>query len=411
MMQAQLTVVSGPDKDRTIALDEGQTVVLGRGEAATARLIDPHVSRTHCQVQVAGGKFLLKDLGSRGGTLVNGRPLAEHALQPGDVVRIGGTELRFQLAGAPAAPTGLSKPKPAPKVAPLEQLVGTKLAFFEIEKQIAAGHSGLVFRARDTEHDRTVALKVLWPDTSKNEEAMQRFIRAMKTMLGVRHPNLVELYAAGKNGPYCWAAMEFIEGESATDLIDRIGIQGMLDWREAYRAAVHIGRALEEAHQRKIIHRNVTPANILRRHTDRAFLLGDLMLAKALEGAQARQVTQPGQLVGDVPYMSPERTGEGEVDHRSDIYMLGATTYALLTGRAPFAGNSLPELVRQVRQAEPVKPKEFQRSVNDQFQEVVLKMLAKRPDDRYLTPGALLRDLDRVGRFAKVEADYEEWGG
>jgi serine/threonine-protein kinase len=271
---------------------------------------------------------------------------------------------------------------------------------FEIRKKLATGASGMVFRAQDEEHSRTVALKVLWPETSKDEEAVQRFVRAMKTMLPVRHENIVQIYAAGKTGPYCWLAMEYVEGESLTDVIARIGTLGMLDWQYAFRVAVHIARALEAAAGHDIIHRNVTPANILVRASDKTAKLGDLMLAKAMSGTLARQVTRPGQLVGDVLYMSPERTrSEAEVDGRSDIYSLGATVYAVLTGRPPFEGSSLPEIVTRIRQAQPEKPKKYQLSVPDLFEGVVLRMLAKRPEDRFQTPTDLLKDLERVGRY------------
>jgi serine/threonine protein kinase len=197
-----------------------------------------------------------------------------------------------------------------------------------------------------------------------------------------------------------------------TAVIRRIGIEGMLDWREAYRVAVHIGRALQTAFEQNIIHRNVTPPNIVRRHTDRVCLLGDLMLAKALEGSLAKQVTMPGQLIGEVAYMSPERTRDAQTaDQRSDIYGLGATLYALLTGRPPFEEDSLPDLIRLVRTAEPRKPKEFQLSINEMFQDTVLKMIAKRPDDRFENPSDLLRTLDRIGRYANIEADWVEWSG
>ena len=264
----------------------------------------------------------------------------------------------------------------------------------------------MVFKAHDTEKDRVAAVKVLTPDPTHRDEQKERFVRAMKTMLPVKHPHIVRLYGAGKNGPYCWAAMEFIDGESMTEVIKRIGVEGMLDWREVFRVAVHIGRALQEAYGRKIIHRNVTPASILQRHSDKACLLGDLLLAKALEGSLARQVTQPGQLIGDVPYMSPERTRDQmSVDHRSDIYGLGATLYALLTARLPFEADSLPELVRMVREAEPKDPKEYQLAINDRFRDAVIQMIAKRPEDRYQTPVELLRDLERIGKYDNLQVD------
>ena len=234
---------------------------------------------------------------------------------------------------------------------------------------------------------------------------MQRFIRGMKTALPLRHPNLVALLKAGKTGVYCWMAMEYVEGESMTQVIQRVGVAGMLDWRYGFRVAVHIARALEYAHGQSIIHRNVTPTNILFRTADKTVKLGDLMLAKALEGNSAQQITRPGELVGDVAYMSPERTrGAGDIDGRADLYGLGATVYALIAGRPPFAAPTLPELITRIRNAEPEKPKKYQMGVPDLFQGVVMKLLAKRPEERFQTAKELLADLDRVGKFAGVSA-------
>src|SRR5437763_12842987 len=119
----------------------------------------------------------------------------------------------------------------------------------------------MVFKATDTRDDQTVAIKVLQPEFSRNDEEMQRFIRAMKTVLPLRHPNIVALLGAGKTGPFCWVAMEHVEGESMTQVIQRMGVAGMLDWKYGYRVAVHVARALEYAHGESIIHRNVTPTN------------------------------------------------------------------------------------------------------------------------------------------------------
>ena len=410
-MQRQLVIIAGPDTGRTISLADGQTLTLGRGQTSDTKINDPRMSRMHCRVQVDGGKTRLIDDGSTSGTFIGETQVKDRELQPGEVFRLGDTQIRYQLGTATEQTTLggeqlFGRPAPQPKIAPLKDLVGQSLGPFQLESILAAGNSGMVFKAQDTENKRAVAVKVLTPDPMHSEEQKERFVRAMQTMLPVKHPHIVRLYNAGKKGPYCWAAMEFIDGESMTDVIARIGVEGMLDWREAYRMAVHIGRALQEAHARKIIHRNVTPPNILRRRQDKVCLLVDLMLAKALEGTLARQVTQPGQLIGEVPYMSPERTRDQPgVDHRSDLYGLGATLYALLTGRPPFEGNSLPELIRQVRQDVPRKPKEYQLSINDMFQDAVMMMLAKRPEDRYKTPGDLLRDLDRIGRYANVQVD------
>jgi serine/threonine protein kinase len=405
-MNGQLQVTAGPDQGRVFELQEGKALLVGRGQNTETRLKDPQVSRVHCQIAIEGNKVLLTDSGSTGGTLVNGRRVKEHELRPGDIITIGGTQLRLQLEGAHEASTVLvGAPTPnrptAEKAEHLGELVGKTLAYFRVDDLLAKGQSGMVFQAHDTKEDRTVALKVLWPEFSRNDEEMQRFVRAMKTMLPIRHPNLVALYGAGKNGPYCWIAMEFVEGESLTKVIETIGTAGMLDWRPALRVAIHIARALEYAEQHQVIHRNIKPENILVRSSDKLTKLGDLMLAKALEGTQAEQITRPGELVGDVAYMSPERTrgGTAAVDTRSDIYCLGATVYALLTGRPPFEGGSLPETIMKIRQADPVKPKKFQLSIPDLFEGIVLQMLAKRPEDRFQTAATLLAELERAAKF------------
>jgi len=410
-MKRQLVVIAGPDSGRMFSLEDGQTMVVGRGQASDTQINDPRMSRVHCQVQVDGGKTWLLDDGSSSGTLVAGQRITRHECKPGDIFQVGDTQIRFQLDDAREASTlagdaMFGRPVPQPDVTGLKDLVGTTLTDYRLDKIVAAGETGMVFKAFDTQKNRVAAVKVLTPDPSHQTEQKERFVRAMRTMIDVHHPHIVRIYNAGKNGPYCWAAMEFVEGEDLTKVIKRIGVKGMLDWREVYSVAVYIGRALHEAFQRKLIHRNVTPANILRRDKDKVCLLGDLMLAKAMEGSLARQITQPGQLIGDVPYMPPERTrGQTAVDHRSDIYGLGATLYALLTGHPPFESNSLPELIRMVRQEEPRKPKEFQLSINDMFQDVVMTMIAKRSQDRFQEPAELLNELDRIGKFNNLNVD------
>ena len=181
----------------------------------------------------------------------------------------------------------------------------------------------------------------------------------------------------------------------------------MLDWKKVWRVAVDVGRALNKGFEHKIVHRNVTPTNIIRRKSDEACLLGDFMLAKALEGTLAQQVTQPGQILGDIPYLAPERTkADAEVDTRSDMYGLGATCYALLTGRPPVSGNTLTEMISNVREEMPEPPKNYQLSVNELFQDVVMGLLAKNPADRMESPTKLIKELLRIGKYNNLDAGF-----
>ncbi len=412
-----IVIIGGPDRGRSFQIEEGQTLVIGRSQTSDTQINDPRVSRVHCRVVVDGGTITLLDNDSAGGTIMNGNQVSRQELDTGDTFSVGDTTMRYQLdANLPddqptIIPVASSEPTPQP--APqLADLVGETFAHYRLDKILAKGNTGMIFKAQDTEHDRVVAVKILTPDPNHSDEQRDRFVRAMKTMLPIKHDHLVSLYHAGKTGPFCWAAMQYIDGESLTELISRMGIEGMLDWRETWRIGVQIGRALDAAYDQKIIHRNVTPTNIMRRHADRACLLADLMLAKALEGNFSQQITAPGQLIGEVPYMAPERTRDSDpVDTRSDIYGLGATLYALMAGRPPFESSSLPELVRMVREDEPTPPKQFQLSIDEKFQDAVARMLAKKPADRYQTPTELLRDLERIGRFNNLQADWTGWSG
>src|SRR5262249_6059077 len=269
--------------------------------------------------------------------------VTERTLKSGDVIQIGDTELKLLLE---ESATG--EPSAFPD---LERLVGQTLDDYLIESVIARGNQGVIFKVQDLNNNRRpLALKVFPPEFGQNDEEVNRFVRAMHTMMPVRHPHLVSIHGAGKSGPYCYIAMEYIDGDSLLALIQRSGSSGVLHWKEAYRVAVHMARALEYAQELSIVHRNVTPANILYRTFDRVAKLGDLMLAKATEGKLAQPITRPGRILGDLAYMPPERTqGSEHLDTRSDLYGLGATLYALLTGQPPFVAHSTPDLIAMIR--------------------------------------------------------------
>ena len=404
-MKLQLVVIEGTDQGRVFVLQEGSST-LGRGADVTHQVTDLRASRTHCTFEVDNGTVKVTDAGSSGGTFVGADRVDTRELAPGDEVAIGESRLRFVIGDMEAQSTltslGLSTPEPE-SFSEMPDLTGQKVHSYDVISMIAEGRSSVVYKAREAEKDRDIALKVLRPEYTSNEQDKQRFLRAMKTMFPVRHENIVRIYNAGQTADHWWAALEYVEGESMARVIERIGTAGMLDWQYAYRVAVHIARALEVAFDNQIVHRKIEPENIIMRTSDKVVKLGDMMLAKGLEGSQAEQITRPGQLIGEIVYMSPERTrSTEEADCRSDIYSLGATCYALLTGRPPFEGKNLPDLMMKIRNEEPDKPKKYQLAINDMFEGCVLKMLAKRPEDRYQDPTALLTDLERVGKFAGV---------
>ena len=394
-----LRVIDGPEKGREFQLEDAGKLVIGRGSASDTQINDPRVSRVHCEIELRDGVATLTAAESAGKTMFRGKAIEQSRITPGESFRIGDTTLRLDGGDSPldqSTMTGTSA---------LDNLVGKTFAHYRTDKLIARGRTGLVFEATDTEKDRKAAVKILLPRVSSTDEHRDRFVRAMKTMLPLKHPNIVRLYHAGKQGKFCWVAMEYVEGEGMNDIIERLGVRDMLDWRKVWEVAMDIGRALKYAGDNNIIHRNLAPANILCRKSDGVYLLSDLMLAKATEGTQSFDVTAPGQLVGDIAYMSPERTEDSQVDARSDIYELGATLYALLTGRPPFEAKSQVDHIDKIRNEKPANPRTFQLSINEMFEGIVMSMLEKRPRDRPEDASQLLLDLERVGKFNNLSRD------
>ncbi len=401
----QLKIVAGPDMGRAFELKPGEKMIVGRGEKSDTRINDPSVSRIHFELTVLENSVAIKDLGSSTGTFVDDAQVDSQNIQIGNSIRVGDTKLQLTQideSEKTIAPGYIENPT---MIKPVSQLVGTSLGPYQLNEIIGKGNSGMVFKAYNAEKDRSAAVKVLSPQFTSNDEQRQRFVRAMKTMLPIKDDRIVRLYNAGKNGPYCWAAMEYVDGDNLASEIENIGIEGMMDWKKVWRVAVDIGQALKTGFEHKVIHRNVTPTNILRRKSDGVCLLGDFMLAKALEGTLAQQVTQPGEILGDIPYLAPERTkADAIIDTRSDLYGLGATCYALLTGRAPISGNSLVEMIGNARTEIPEPPKKFQLSTNELFQDVVMRLLDKDPEQRYSDPMALLKELLKIGKFNNLDA-------
>jgi serine/threonine-protein kinase len=281
----------------------------------------------------------------------------------------------------------------------LAELAGTALGHYTLEALLAKGHVGAVYRARDQKTNQLAAVKVLSPDFPHTDAEKQQFVTAMKTMVTFRHPNLVCLLGLGKASGYCWLAMEFVEGESLVPVVHRIVTAGMFDWKQAFRVAMHVARALEFLHEHHQVHGNVTPENILVRKADKTAKLNDFFLGTALKGSQLRQATWQQKTIKELNYLPPEMTkGGAQPDLRTDLYGLGAAVYALLTGRPPCAGQSHTETIQNIRKTEPVKPKTYQMSVPDTFEGVVMKLLTKRPEERYQSAKEVVANLERVAR-------------
>lgn len=424
----QISVISGPDAGKIFALGREPTVCVGRGSECEVQLIDPSVSRIHFEIRISEGRAILHDAGSRWGTLVNGSKADTYELRPGDVITVGDTNLRWLPEARPEAstiapprrhgaesPAGIAQPVPlAPKTEEagvpkgaakpsvnLRSLVGQSFGNYLVQSVQAESRSGIVFLATDRDSRQPVALKLFWPNFMQRRDAVERFLRTIQTMSPLRHPNLVVLLEADQTEGICWTASEFVVGMSARQLIQQSGVAGMLDWQRVLSVAFDIARALEFAASHGIVHRNITPSNILVQKSDGVAKLGDLQLAKAIEEFDSAAVTRAGEILGDLPYLSPEQTLGERLSHRSDLYGLGATLYALLAGRPPCEGLTTAETVIKIQAQRPEPPTKYHLSIPAIFEGVVMRLLAKHPDDRFPDATKLLKELERVEKYTR----------
>jgi serine/threonine protein kinase len=414
-MTKKLVVLAGPDEGRVFSLGN-EVVLLGRSRATDTHLMDPHVSRVHCQVLAENGKYVLVDFDSAGGTFVNGKQVSRHDLQSGDLIRIGTTHLQFVedqgaavATAAPAQATAAGKAKAKVKTtrpgAWTESLVGQVFTHYKIGQPFARSHTGFVFHASDTRRNLPLALKVLDPRYTKDEKKVKKFVAAMKAVLPLRHPNLVRVYSAGRTGDHLWVAMEYIKaGESLAAVIGRSAHAGRSDWRVVVRLGIYLARALDYAHQKKIIHQNVAPQNIILGRQIKDTKLADLMLASALYEDPTLPISAAGTPSEALPYMSPERTdgAEAMVDGRTDVYSLAATLFALLAGHPPFQAATAPELIAKIRLEAPPTLRAVHVEAPEPVDHILRQALAKRPQDRQESARQFVRGLEAVAKAQEI---------
>lgn len=271
-------------------------------------------------------------------------------------------------------------------------MIGERIGRYEITGALGAGGMGVVLKAHDTAIDRPVAIKVLSSKVAANSNALERFHVEARAAGKLSHPNTVPVYEVGELAGIHYLVMEFAPGGSVAALLDRHGAFSAV---EATRIAADAARGLAAAHRAGIIHRDMKPANLLV-SDDNAVKIADFGLAKPAANVE-RQLTMEGQIIGTPYFMSPEQCEAGELDHRSDIYSLGATYYALLTGANPYQDEgSFIRIMHAHCAGDLLDPRKANPAIPEACGRIVARATAKRPEDRYQSAGEMLADLEVV---------------
>ncbi len=262
-----------------------------------------------------------------------------------------------------------------------------RLGEFEVLRELGRGGMGVVYEARETSLERTVALKVLPRYLSQDPEFVKRFEREARAVARLNHASIVTIYAVGEQSGRHFIAMEYVRGLSLAEIVRR---EGPLEPRHAVEIIMQAAGAIEEAHRQGIIHRDVKPENIMVDEDGRVKVL-DFGLAKALVGAT--KLTTDGAALGTPHYMAPEQCKGGVVDTRTDIYALGATLFELLTGRPPFDAETPLAVLYQITKRPFPKASSANPDVPPELDKILAKMVAKNPKKRYASARTLIQDL------------------
>lgn len=260
---------------------------------------------------------------------------------------------------------------------------------FEIIEEIGSGGMGVVYRARDTNANRFVALKVIRSGRFSNEEQYERFRREAEAASQLEHPNIARIYSVGFAQGLEYFTMELVDGDDLQSQLERFPINA----RATARLIRKIALAVEHAHSKGIIHRDIKPRNILIDSVGEPKLV-DFGLAKRLD--VDKTPTQTNQLLGTIPYMAPEQIDSAKhAGPQADVYGLGATMYYCLTGKSPIEGEDLMSQLQHLRETLPTPPRLFRPEIDSDLEHICLRCLQKAPEDRYATAAELASELHR----------------
>jgi beta-lactam-binding protein with PASTA domain/predicted Ser/Thr protein kinase len=268
---------------------------------------------------------------------------------------------------------------------------------YRIVRKLGSGGMADVYLAEDEELGRRIAIKILNDRHANDESFVERFRREAKNAAGLSHPNIVSIYDRGEAEGTYYIAMEYLDGRSLKELVVA---RGPLPIRDAIDATRQVLAALRFAHRKGVVHRDIKPHNVMA-DADGRLKVTDFGIARA----GVSQMTEAGSIIGTAQYLSPEQARGAPVDQRSDLYSVGVVLYEMLTGTTPFSGESPVEIAMK-HLSDPPRPPSVERSdIPPDLDMVVLRALAKNPDDRFQTAEEMDAELERVSRGAGVTTE------
>ena len=384
---ARFRIVEGSQQGQSLILRPPGPCVIGRGRRCQFQILDRHVSRRHFSIAFRNEGYVLTDLESSAGTFVNGTRDTRFLLKDGDRVRAGSSTFAFELE-------------------PQDELVDRDLGGYHILERVGSGGMGTVYRARQISLGRIVALKVLGRRLADDPDFSALFIQEARAAAELSHPQIVRVYDVNRLDGVLFYAMEFAAKGSVEDLIRK---QVRLDVSQALDLAHQTTLGLEYGEKVGIVHRDIKPANLMLGENGR-LKIGDLGVAKRISDTRDPLLSEGGSaapptegISGSPPYMPPEQVLGRTVDHRGDLYALGASLYEMLTGVVPFRGKTVKDvLVAHLKEAPP-DARRHRHDLPDDVASLIKKLMAKSPENRPASASEARERLERLMASTSVE--------
>jgi serine/threonine-protein kinase len=372
---ARIVVERGNERGHSLELDGAHAETLvGRLKTNTLVVTDYLISRQHFKIRRAVDGFFISDLHSHNGTFLDDVRLddQEHVLQEGALIRAGNTLFKFHLDNR--APEGLH--------------AGKRLGGYQLITRIGLGGMSEVYLATQLSLGRQVALKLLSPELTKDHAFVEKFEREARAAGKFNHPNVVQVHEVGHANGIYYYSMEYLEGGSVQEMISK---GRKLPPVRATEIILQAARALEYAERAGIVHCDVKPDNLMLTASGDV-RLADLGIAKSLN-AKGKAEQSEG-VFGSPNYMSPEQARGFPLDHRSDLFSLGATFYRMLLGKAPFTGRNAKMIMERVVFEEPTPPHQLDNTLPPPLYPILAKLMRKKPAERYQNAAGLIKDLE-----------------